>query len=98
MNTPKLPRLSGWTPLRYALMHWRSPFAQLAYKHRVQWLERLQNAYMRRLVRRGIYDGEIDDDGKVIPRHQEVAIPPSLLAFRRRNRPDVSPDGNSDTR
>lgn len=67
-------------------MHCRSPIARLAYRHNVQWVDWLQEAYMRRLVRTGREpDWEIGPDGRVILRHQEVAIPPSWLAYRRRN-------------
>lgn len=41
---------------------------------------------MRRLVRTGREpEWEIGPDGRVIPRRQEAAIPPSWLAYRRRN-------------
>lgn len=88
-----------WSLLRYVLMHCSSPIARLAYRHNVRWVDWLQEAYMRRLVRTGREpDWEIGPDGRVIPRHQEVAIPPSLLAFRRRNSQVSSADGTPGTK
>ncbi|WP_175712461.1 hypothetical protein [Burkholderia ambifaria] len=75
----------GWSLLRYVLLHHRSPIARLAYRHNVRWVDWLQEAYMRRLVRTGRErDWEIGPDGRVNRRRRSVAIPPSLLAYRRR--------------
>lgn len=54
-----------WSLLRHALMHHRSPIAQLGHKRIAPWVRRLQDAYMRRLVASGAVDGCITADGMV---------------------------------
>ncbi|MCW3586109.1 hypothetical protein [Burkholderia cenocepacia] len=90
---------SRWSPLRYLLMHYRSPIAHLAYRYNVRWVDWLQEAYMRRLVRVGrAPEHEIGPDGRVNPRRRGAAIPPSWLAYRRRNNQVPSVDDSSGTK
>lgn len=90
---------SRWSILRSLLIHHRSPIARLAYRHNFRWVDRLQEAYMRRLIRAGTEpDLVVGPDGRVIPRHRSVSIPPSLLALRDRRNRVPSSDDIPDTR